>query len=66
MSRWHGEEGRSSSMNPDKVGKWIIFQEEAMRWTSSSKVKGETGEDAKGSDRAPIPRWVPWGQAQPL
>lgn len=51
MSGWHGEEGRSSSMNPDKVGKWIIFQEEATRWTSSSKVKGETGEDAKGSDR---------------
>lgn len=51
MGGWHGEEGCSSSMNQDKVRKWIIFQEEVTRWTSSSRVKGKTREDAKGSDR---------------
>lgn len=51
MGGWHGEEGCSSSMNQDKVGKWIIFQEEVTRRTSSSRVKGETREGAKGSDR---------------
>ena len=64
MGGRHGEEGRSSSMNQDKVGKWISFQEEVTRQTSSSRIKGETREGQ--TDRASIPCCVPRGQAQPL